>query len=68
MLEESEQRFVTVINGLIESPYLAYVIVDKDANITFMNQTYLTSWVRNAPRLSGKTYWRSPPIPNFLKY
>jgi len=40
-LQETEKDFETILEGLIESPYMVYVIVDKDGNITTMNQTYL---------------------------
>ena len=40
-LQETEKEFETILDGLIESPYMVYVIVDKDGNITNMNQTYL---------------------------
>lgn len=40
-LQETEKDFQTILEGLIESPYMVYVIVDKDGYITTMNQTYL---------------------------
>jgi len=40
-LQETEKDFATVVEGLIESPYMVYVIVDKEGYITTMNQTYL---------------------------
>lgn len=40
-LQETEKDFETILEGLIESPYMVYVIVDKEGNITTMNQTYL---------------------------
>ncbi|MEQ8237330.1 MAG: sigma 54-interacting transcriptional regulator [Syntrophomonadaceae bacterium] len=40
-LQETERDFESILEGLIESPYMVYVIVDKDGNITHMNQTYL---------------------------
>ena len=40
-LQETEKDFETILEGLIESPYMVYVIVDKDGYITTMNQTYL---------------------------
>lgn len=70
MLEESEQRFVTVINGLIESPYLAYVIVDKNATITFMNQTYLDTLGKKRSDVIGKHILEITPqskLPEVLK-
>mgnify|MGYP000969610089 FL=1 len=70
MLEESEQRFVTVINGLIESPYLAYVIVDKNAAITFINQTYLDILEKKRSEVIGKNILEITPhskLPEVLK-
>lgn len=40
-LQETEKEFNAILEGLIESPTMAYVIVDKDAYITVINQTYL---------------------------
>lgn len=40
-LQETEKDFENILEGLIESPYMVYVIVDKDGYITTMNQTYL---------------------------
>ncbi len=40
-MRDTEQEFATIVEGLIESPYMVYVIVDKDGKITAMNQTYL---------------------------
>ena len=40
-LQETEQEFATILEGLIESPYMVYVIVDKDGYVTAMNQTYI---------------------------
>jgi PAS domain S-box-containing protein len=40
-LQETEKEFATILEGLIESPYMVYVIVDKNGYITAMNQTYL---------------------------
>lgn len=40
-MRETEQEFATTLEGLIESPYMVYVIVDKDGYITAMNQTYI---------------------------
>lgn len=40
-LQETEKDFQAILEGLIESPYMVYVIVDKDGYITTMNQTYL---------------------------
>jgi transcriptional regulator with PAS, ATPase and Fis domain len=70
MLEENEQRFVTVINGLIESPYAAYVIVDKDATVTFMNQTYLDILEMKRCDVIGKNILEITPeskLPEVLK-
>jgi len=40
-LQETEKDFANIVDALIESPYMVYVIVDKDGYITTMNQTYL---------------------------
>lgn len=40
-LQESEKEFNAILEGLIESPTMAYVIVDKEGFITVINQTYL---------------------------
>lgn len=40
-MRDTEQEFAMTLEGLIESPYMVYVIVDKDGKITAMNQTYL---------------------------
>lgn len=40
-LQETEKEFQSILEGLIESPYMVFVIVDKDGYITTMNQTYL---------------------------
>ena len=40
-MQESEKEFRAISEALIESPYMVYVIVDKDGFITAMNQTYL---------------------------
>ncbi|MDD4171640.1 MAG: sigma 54-interacting transcriptional regulator, partial [Syntrophomonas sp.] len=40
-LQETEKEFASILEGLIESPYMVYVIVDKEGYITTMNQTFL---------------------------
>lgn len=40
-LQESEKEFQAISEALIESPYMVYVIVDRDGTITAINQTYL---------------------------
>ncbi|MEN6348597.1 MAG: sigma 54-interacting transcriptional regulator [Syntrophomonas sp.] len=40
-LQETEKEFRALSEALIESPYMVYVIVDKDGIITAMNATYL---------------------------
>ncbi|MEN6326207.1 MAG: sigma 54-interacting transcriptional regulator [Syntrophomonas sp.] len=40
-LQETEKEFSAMLEGLVESPYMAYVIVDKEGFITVMNQTFL---------------------------
>ncbi len=41
MEDRSNIELNLIFDALIESPYMAYVIVDKDGYITRMNQTYL---------------------------
>ncbi len=70
MLEESEARFMTIINGLIESPYLAYIIVDKNATVTFVNQTYLDMLGKKRSEVIGKNILGVTPyskLPEVLK-
>jgi len=43
-LQETEKEFQALKEALIESPYMIYVIVDKDGLITTMNQTYLDAY------------------------
>jgi transcriptional regulator with PAS, ATPase and Fis domain len=40
-LQEREKEFAAISKALIESPYMVYVIVDKDGYITAINQSYL---------------------------
>lgn len=40
-LQSMEKEYETVSEVLVQSPYLIYVIVDKDGIVTFINQTYL---------------------------
>lgn len=40
-MQETEKEFQAIFEALIESPYMVYVIVDKEGTIIAMNQTYL---------------------------
>ncbi|NPV91283.1 MAG: sigma 54-interacting transcriptional regulator [Firmicutes bacterium] len=40
-LQDLEKEYATVSEVVIQSPYMVYVIVNKEGIITFMNQTYL---------------------------
>jgi transcriptional regulator with PAS, ATPase and Fis domain len=40
-LQEREKEFDDFLQGLLENPYLAYIIVDKNARITAINQATL---------------------------
>ncbi len=53
-LQETEQEFQAISEALIESPYMVYVIVDKDGIITAMNQTYLDALGLEKTQVVGK--------------
>ncbi|PKM76682.1 MAG: AAA family ATPase [Firmicutes bacterium HGW-Firmicutes-15] len=53
-LQETEQEFQAISEALIESPYMVYVIVDKDGIITAMNQTYLDALGLEKSQVVGK--------------
>jgi len=53
-LQETEKEFQALSEALIESPYMIYVIVDKDGLITSMNQTYLDAYGLKKEEVLGK--------------
>jgi len=53
-LQETEKEFQALKEALIESPYMIYVIVDKDGLITTMNQTYLDAYGLKKEEVLGK--------------
>ena len=53
-LQETEKEFQALKEALIESPYMIYVIVDKDGLITTMNQTYLDAYGLKKEDVLGK--------------
>ncbi len=53
-LQETEKEFQAISEALIESPYMVYVIVDKDGMITAMNQTYLAALGLEKSQVVGK--------------
>ena len=53
-LQETEKEFQALKEALIESPYMIYVIVDKDGYITTMNQTYLDAYGLKKEEVLGK--------------
>jgi len=53
-LQETEMAFTAVSEGLIQSPYMVYVIVDKKGIITFINQTYLDMLEMKKEEVIGK--------------
>jgi transcriptional regulator with PAS, ATPase and Fis domain len=53
-LQETNLEFNVIFQGLIESPYAAYTIVDKDGYITVMNNTYLDIIKKRRSEVIGK--------------
>ncbi|MDD2510675.1 MAG: sigma 54-interacting transcriptional regulator [Syntrophomonas sp.] len=53
-LQETEKEFTAILEGLIESPHMAYVIVDKEGFITVMNQTFLDILEMKKEEVIGK--------------
>ncbi|WP_235811130.1 sigma 54-interacting transcriptional regulator [Syntrophomonas wolfei] len=53
-LQETEKEFSAILEGLIESPHMAYVIVDKEGYITVMNQTFLDILEMKKEEVIGK--------------
>lgn len=69
-LQETEKDFANILEGLIESPYMVYVIVDKDGYITNMNQTYLDILQMKKENVIGKFILDITPnseLPEILK-
>lgn len=69
-LQESEKEFQAVSEALIESPYMVYVIVDKDGIITAMNQTYLAALGLEKSEVVGRHILDVTPnslLPEILK-
>ncbi len=69
-LQETEKDFATILEGLIESPYMVYVIVDKEGYITAMNQTYLDILEMKKEDVVGKYILDITPtseLPDVLK-
>lgn len=53
-LQETEKEFRAISEALIKSPYMVYVIVDKDGFITAMNPTYLEQLGLEKDEVVGK--------------
>lgn len=69
-LQETEKEFQALKEALIESPYMIYVIVDKDGYITTMNQTYLDAYGLKKEEVLGKHILEVVPnsgLPAILK-
>ncbi|MDD3365322.1 MAG: sigma 54-interacting transcriptional regulator [Syntrophomonas sp.] len=69
-LQETEKEFQALKEALIESPYMIYVIVDKDGYITTMNQTYLDAYGLKKEEVLGKHILEFVPnsgLPDVLK-
>ncbi|HWP97486.1 MAG TPA: sigma 54-interacting transcriptional regulator [Syntrophomonadaceae bacterium] len=60
-LQETEKEFRAISEALIESPYMVYVIVDKDGIITAMNQTYLDALGLEKSQVVGKPIMEVTP-------
>lgn len=69
-LQETEKEFKAISEALIESPYMVYVIVDKDGFITAMNPTYLGELGLEKSAVVGKHILDVTPnslLPEILK-
>jgi len=69
-LQETEKEFRAISEALIESPYMVYVIVDKDGIITAMNQTYLDALGLKKSQVVGERILEITPdsqLPEILK-
>lgn len=69
-LQETEKEFKAISEALIESPYMVYVIVDKDGIITAMNPTYLQALGLQKDKVVGKHILDVTPtseLPEILK-
>ncbi|MDD3267999.1 MAG: sigma 54-interacting transcriptional regulator [Syntrophomonadaceae bacterium] len=69
-LQETKKEFSAMLDGLIESPYMAYVIVDKEGFITVMNQTFLDILEMTKEEVIGKYVLEVLPhslLPEVLK-
>jgi len=69
-LQEREKEFNDFLQGLLENPYLAYVIVDRDGYITAINQTLLDILGLNKDDAIGKFVMELMPnseLPDILK-
>ncbi len=67
---ENSLELNLMFDALIESPYMAYVIVNKDGNITKMNQTYLDILELKKEEVVGKHILKVTPqskLPDVLR-
>ncbi len=67
---EDQFELSLIFDALIESPYMAYVIVDRDGYITMMNQTYLDILELKKDDVIGKHILNITPqskLPEVLK-
>ncbi|MGE5390799.1 MAG: sigma 54-interacting transcriptional regulator [Deltaproteobacteria bacterium] len=53
-LQTLEKEYETVSEVLVQSPYMIYVIVDREGIITFINQTYLDMLEMKKENVVGK--------------
>ena len=54
VLKQLNERFDTMINQIVESPTMGYVVINQDAEVTYVNQTYLDIVGVKAEDLIGK--------------
>jgi len=68
--ENFDMELSLIFDALIESPYMAYVIIDQDGCITMMNHTYLNILKLNKEDVIGKHILEVTPqskLPEVLK-
>lgn len=54
LVKKLQETFNTMSDGLVQSPHMIYVIVNKQGYITFMNQTYLDMLGKKIENVIGK--------------
>ena len=54
VLEQLNEKIDTIISRIIDSPTMGYIVINKDAEITHVNQTYLDILGMKAEDIIGK--------------